>query len=107
MLECRKLLKKLFFLLHSDTCPGYSGLSGLKRTEINELWLELMKSTKDDLFSFSPTMMLYNLPDYQHLETIYLRACDILGIDPESYETGNRLEFMIKKGAHPIKYLSF
>jgi len=99
ILQCRKLLKKLFFLLHSDTCPGYSGLSGLKRTEINELWLELMKSTKDDLFSFSPTMLLYNLPDYQHLESIYLRACDILGINPESYETGNRLEFMIRTGA--------
>jgi hypothetical protein len=99
MLECRKLLKKLFFLLHSDTCPGYTGLSGQKRTEINEMWLEIMKSTKDDLFSFSPTMLLYNLPDYQHLENIYFRACDILGIDPESYETGNRLEFMIKTGA--------
>ena len=66
-----------------------------------------MKSTKDDLFSFSPTMLLYNLPDYQHLESIYLRACDILGIDPASYETGNRLDFMIKTGASLQAILEF
>jgi predicted RNase H-like nuclease (RuvC/YqgF family) len=58
-----------------------------------------MKSTEDELFSFSPAMLLYNLPDYDHLESIYKRACDILGIDPDCYDIGNRLDFIIKKGA--------
>jgi hypothetical protein len=100
--ECKKLLREIFFLLHTDTCPNYSGLSTQKRTEINELWLKLMKSTKDELYSFSPSMLLYNLPDYAHLDSIYQRACEILGINPDGFEMGNRLEFMIRKGT-PIK----
>ena len=99
MLECKKLLRKLFFLLHTDTCPDYSGLSPEKKTEINKLWLKLMKSTKEEMYSFSPSMLLYSLPDYEQLESIYKRACEILGMDPECFETGDRLEFMIRKGS--------
>jgi hypothetical protein len=107
MLECKRLLRKLFFLLHTDTCPNYSGLSLQKKTEINKLWLELMKSTKEEVYSFSPSMMLYSLPDYEQLQSIYRRACEILGMDPDCFETGDRLEFLIKKGAHPDKILEF
>jgi len=102
MQACKKLLRKLFFLLHSDTCPQYSGLSQQKKTEINNLWLKLMKSSKDELYSFSPAMLLYDLPDYEQLESIYKRACEILDINPDDFEPGNRLEFMIRKGT-PIK----
>jgi len=104
MLECKKLLRKLFFLLHTDTCPDYSGLSQDKKTEINKLWLKLMKSTKEEMYSFSPSMLLYSLPDYEQLESIYKRACEILGMDPECFETGSRLEFMIRKGS-PIEVI--
>ncbi len=107
MQECKKLLRELFFLLHSDTCPNYSGLSRKKKTEINKLWLELMKSTKDELYSFSPTMLLYSLPDYEQLESIYKRACEILGKNPDDFELGNRLEFLVKKGTPIIKILEF
>ena len=99
MQECRKLLRKLFFMLHTDTCPNYADLPGDKKAEISKLWLKLMKSTKEEIYSFSPSMLLYSLPDYEQLKSIYLRACEILGIDPDCYETGNRLEFMIKKGS--------
>jgi predicted nucleic acid-binding Zn-ribbon protein len=99
MQECKKLLRKLFFLLHTDTCPNYSELAGHKKSEINKLWLKLMKSTKEEMYSFSPSMLLYSLPDYEQLKLIYERACAILGIDPDCFETGNRLEFMIRKGA--------
>ena len=102
MQACKKLLRKLFFILHSDTCPKYSGLSAQKKTEINKLWLKLMKSTKDELYSFSPIMMLYSLPDYDQLKSIYKKACEILEINPDDFEIGNRLEFMIRKGT-PIK----
>ena len=102
MQACKKLLRKLFFLLHSDTCPNYSGLSQQKKTGINNLWLELMSSTKNELCSYSPAMLLYSLPDYEQLESIYKRACEILEIDPEDYQIGDRLEFMIRKGT-PIK----
>ncbi|MBG0860912.1 MAG: J domain-containing protein [Bacteroidales bacterium] len=99
MQECRKLLRKIFFLLHPDRLMCHQSLPEEKKTEINELWLELMKSTKDEVYSFSPSMLLYNLPDYAHLDSIYHRACEILGINPDGFEMGNRLEFMIRKGA--------
>jgi hypothetical protein len=104
---CKKLLRKLFFLLHSDTCPKYSELSRKNKTEINELWLKLMKSTKEELYSFSPSMLLYDLPDYDQLEAIYKRACEILGISPDDFELGNRLEFMIKKGSTINEIMEF
>jgi hypothetical protein len=105
--ECTTLLRKLFRLLHSDTCPDYETLSGDKKTEINELWLELMKSTKGDLLSFSPSMLLYSYPDYQQLLSIYERACMILGKDPDAYDIGNRLDYMVRKGAPVIAILEF
>jgi len=107
MLECKKMLRRLFFLLHTDTCPDYAGLSLQKKKEINRLWLKLMKSSKDEIYSFSPSMLLYSLPDYEQLESIYRRACEILGIDPDCFETGSRLEFMIRKGTHPDKLIVF
>lgn len=107
MNKCKDLLKKLYFLLHSDTCPGYDDLSGKKKEEINELWLELMKSTKDELFSFSPSMLLYSYPDYRQLLSIYERACLILGIDTDCYDIGDRLEFMLRSGASIEAILDF
>lgn len=107
MQECKKLLRKLYFLLHTDTCPNYSGLSKQNKVEINKLWLKLMKSTKDEMYSFSPSMLLYSLPDFEQLKSIYKRACEILGIDPDCYDTGNRLEFMIRKGASTESIMDF
>ena len=107
MQECKKLLRKLFFILHTDTCPNYADLPGNKKAQINKLWLKLMKSTKEDIYSFSPSMLLYSLPDYEQLKSIYERACVILGIDPDCYETGNRLEFMIKKGSSIESVIGF
>ncbi len=101
---CKKMLKKLFFLLHSDTCPKYDELSQQKQSQINELWLELMKGSKEESFSFSQSMLLYSLPDLEQLESLYKRACEILEIKPENFEIGNRLEFMISTGA-PIKQI--
>jgi hypothetical protein len=107
MQECKKLLRKLFFLLHTDTCPNYSEFPGHKKAEINKLWLKLMKSTKEEMYSFSPSMLLYSLPDYEQIKSIYVRACEILGMDPDCYDTGNRLEFMISKGASIESILEF
>jgi hypothetical protein len=107
MKECKKLLRKIYFLLHSDTCPNYSELSQHRKTEINKLWLELMKSTKEELYSLSPAMLLYSLPNYEHLESIYRRVCEILGINPEFFEMGDRLEFIIKKGTSLKDILEF
>lgn len=101
---CKKMLKKLFFLLHTDTCPRYSEISQQKQSQINELWLELMKDSKEESFSFSQSMMLYSLPDLEQLESIYRRACEILEIKPENFEIGNRLEFMISTGT-PIEQI--
>ena len=107
MKVCKKLLKKLFFLLHSDTCPNYSQLSRNKKIQINKLWLKLMKSTNDEMYSFSPSMLLYSLPNIEQLESIYKRACKIIEINPDDFEFGNRLEFMIRKGTSIEKILEF
>lgn len=104
MNACKKLLKKLFFLLHSDTCPSYHKLSRKKQGQINELWLLLMKGSREKSYSFSQSMMLYSLPDFEKLESIYKKACEILDINPENFEIGNRLEFMISIGT-PVEGL--
>ena len=98
--SCKKLLRKLFFLLHPDSCQDYSRLSEYKKGQINKLWLELLKSTNDEMYSFSPHMLLYSLPDLNKLESIYNRACKILGIQAEKVESGDHLEFMINKGSN-------
>ena len=105
--ECKKLLKKLFFLLHTDTCPGYSLLSENKKKEINKLWLKLLGTTQNEIFSYSPTMLLYHYPDIDILEGIYLKACKILDISPNNVEQGDRLEFLIKKGTSYPKVMEF
>ena len=107
MKSCKKLLRKLFFLLHQDTTPGFAELSQNKKAEINKLWLQLMKSTKDELFSYSPEMLLYSLPDIEQLEAIYKKVCKILEINPGDFEFGNRLEFMIRKGTSIEEILEF
>ena len=107
MQACKDLLHKLFFMLHTDTCPGYEDLSPEQQSEINDLWLQVMKSTNDELFSFSPTMMLYSMPDYEQLESMYQKACQILEIDPEDFTIGNRLEFMIRKGSSIESIMEF
>ena len=98
--EVKVLLKKLFFLLHSDTCPVQE-LSAEQKSGINELWLELM-SSKDELFSYTPDMLMWSLPDYDRLFSILTRACKILGIKVEDLDVADRLGLMIKKGT-PIK----
>ena len=107
MKAIKKLLRKLFFLLHSDTSPGFSELSQNKKIEINKLWLKLMKTTKDEMYAFSPSMLLYSLPDIEQLESIYKRVCEILEINPDDYEIGNYLEFMIKSGKSIDQILEF
>jgi chromosome segregation ATPase len=84
-------------MLHPDTASGNLSLTDCKKHQLNSLWLKLMKTT-NEINSFSPTMLLYHLPDYEQLESIYIKACEILDINPENYEVGNRLEFMIGKG---------
>ncbi len=66
-----------------------------------------MKSTKDELYSYTPAMLLYNLPDYEQLESIYKRACEILEINPDDFDIGNRLEFMISKGTTIKEIMQF
>jgi hypothetical protein len=104
---CKKLLKKLYFLLHSDTCPKYAELSQQKKVQINELWMELMKGSKEESFSFSQSMLLYSLPDLEQLESLYNRACEILEIEPENFNVGSRLEFMISTGVPLLKIMDF
>jgi len=98
--EVKELLKKLFFLLHSDTCPVQE-LSDAQKSGINELWLELM-SSKDELFSYTPDMLMWSLPDLDRLLSILRRACEILDIKMEDLDVADRLELMIRKGT-PIK----
>ncbi len=105
--ECKKLLKKLFFLLHTDTCPGYSALSENKKKKINNLWLKLLDTTQNEIFSYSPTMLLYHYPDIDILDGIYIKACKILDISPNHAEQGDRLEFLIKKGTSYPKVMEF
>jgi len=96
---CTALLHKLYFMLHTDHCPGYKQLIPEQQKEIDDLWLEVMKYKDDELFNYSPTSMLYSMPDYEILESIYRKACQILDVDPEDFTIGNRLEFMINKGS--------
>jgi len=96
-IACKKLLKKIYFLLHPDN-PNYQKLPTQKKERLNEMWLLLMKTTKDEFYSYTPNMLLYHLPDYEKLELIYKRVCTILGITPDMTDSGDRLEFMIKKG---------
>ena len=103
--EIKALLKKLFFLLHSDTCP-VQGLSEVQKSGINELWLELM-SSKDELFSYTPAMLMWSLPDYDRLLSILMRACKILGIEMEDLDVADRLGLMIKKGTSIEKIIVF
>jgi len=107
MQSCIELLRKLYFMLHTDHCPGYQELSPQKQTEIDDLWLQVMKHKNDELYSYSPTNMLYSMPDYEQLELIYRKACQILELDPEEFTIGNRLEFMIRKGSSIESILEF
>lgn len=105
--ECKKLLRKLYMLLHSDTCPSYINLSGKKKKQINKLWIKLMKTTKGELYSYSTEMLLYQYPDLNVLNDIYLRACNILEITPDFVEPADRLEFMISKGTSLQRIIGF
>ncbi len=103
----KALLRKIWFLCHPDTSPDYNILSEEKKKEIDELWLRTMSSTKEEQYSYSPNMLLYHLPDLDQLEAIYLRICTILGIEPDYYETGNRLDFMIRTGTSITGLIEF
>jgi hypothetical protein len=95
-----KLLKKLEFLTHPDTSPNYNFLSHTSSKEIDKIFFytRAMKSDFDKSRSYSPGMLLYNLPDYDKLRSIYFKVCEILNIDPEKFEIGDRLEIMIALG---------
>ena len=97
--ECKALLNEIYKLLHEDTSKNYCHSFHVKRDELDALWLELMKSTKDELFSYSPSMLLYSYPEYQQLLSIYRRACKVLGKNPDFEYIGDRLEYMIGYGA--------
>ncbi|MBP1666243.1 MAG: hypothetical protein H6Q23_1103, partial [Bacteroidetes bacterium] len=103
----KALLRKIWFLCHPDTSPDYNNLSEEKKKEIDELWLRTMSSTKEEQYSYSPNMLLYHLPDKDQLEAIYLRICTILGIEADYYETGNRLDFMIRTGTSITGLIEF
>ena len=105
--DCKKMLRKLYMLLHSDTCPSYNNLSEKKKNQINGLWIKLMKTTNGELYSYSSEMLLYQYPDLNVLNDIYLRACKILGITPDYIEPADRLEFMISKGTSLQKIFGF
>jgi len=107
--DCKKLIRKLFFLLHPDTSPNYLHLSKKNKKTLNGLWLDLMKCTKNEVCSFAPSMMLYSLPDLDHLQALYQRVCGILGIDPEEkFDFGiDRLDFLIRKGTPLEELLEF
>jgi hypothetical protein len=104
---CKKLLKKIYFLLHTDTRPDIPCQTPEKKRALDDLWFRVMKTTSEEEYSFSPNMLLYNLPDYNQLEDIYLRTCKILEIDPDDFKIGNRLEFMIGKGSSMESILDF
>lgn len=103
----KSLLRKIWFLCHPDTSPGYSNLSDETKKEIDALWLRTMSKTKEEQHSYSPEMLLYHLPDMAQLETVYFKICRILNINPDHYETGNRLEFMISTGATITELIEF
>ena len=103
----KALLRKIWFLCHPDTSPDYNNLSEEKKKEIDELWLRTMSSTKKEQYSYSPNMLLYHLPDIDQLEAIYLIICTILGIEADYYETGNRLDFMIRTGTSITGLIEF
>ncbi len=107
--DCKKLIRKLFFLLHPDTSPDYLHLSKKNKKTMDGIWLDLMKCTKNEVCSFAPSMMLYSLPDLDHLQALYQRVCGILEIDPEEkYDFGiDRLDFLIRKGTPLEELLEF
>jgi predicted nucleic acid-binding Zn-ribbon protein len=47
------------------------------------------------------------LPDYDQLLSIYHRACRIVGEDPDDFDIGNRLEFMIRNGRSICEVIEF
>jgi len=103
--EVKTLLRKIWFLCHPDTSPNYNKLSDESRKEVDDLWLRIMKSAKEEQFSYSPHMLLYHVPDIKLLKDAYFRLCSLLDVEPELYEVGNRLEFMIRTGV-PISGIS-
>jgi len=106
--KCNALIRKIKKLLHTDKTRHLKNFSKRKEEEAIDLWMELMQATSDEkIFSFSPTMLLYMLPDYDQLLSIYHRACKIVGEDPEDFEIGNRLEFMIRNGRSICEVIEF
>jgi len=58
-----------------------------------------MSSAREEQYSYSPHMLLYHVPDIALLEEAYMKLCSLLNVEPDLYETGNRLDFMIRTGA--------
>jgi hypothetical protein len=103
----KKLQRKLFFLLHSDTCPNYSNLSDPSKEMLNSWWLELMESTNEEFYYYTPMMFLYQVPDYEKLLSIYRKVCEILDIWPEDFETENHIDYLIRMSHSPDEVMDF
>ena len=107
--DVKTLLKKIQFLTHPDTCPNYRNFSPENKAKINKLfaYVQAMKSSDEELYSYSPSMLLYHMPDYDQLLSVYMKVCKILNIDPEHFEIGNRLELLIMKGTPLDELMEF
>jgi len=64
-------------------------------------------SSKDELFSYTPGMLMWSLPDIDRLLSILRRACKILDYKIEDLDVADRLELMIKKGIPIEKIIVF
>lgn len=105
----KNMLNKLRFLTHPDTCPNYNYLSQDGTKEIDEIffYLSVMKSDFEKTCSYAPQLLLHNLPDYEKLRSVYFKVCEILNINPENFEIGDRLEILIALGTSYYGVMEF
>ena len=105
--EVSSLIKKIWKLCHPDVSPRYKNLSDEKKEEMKELWHRTMSSLENEKHSYKPNMLLFHRPNLKNLESIFLKLCKMLNVDPEHYEVGNRLKFMISTGASIAEVIEF
>ena len=103
---CKKILKKLYFLLHPDRID-LKNFSEQDIRILNELWLRTMKQSEEELFSYSSELLLYSQPSYLKLKSILIEACEVHGVDIEDLEIGDRLDYLIKKNSSIEKLIEF
>lgn len=104
--EVKKILKKLYFLLHPDLLD-HRPVAEVDRKRLNKLWMELMRQTEEKEYSFTPRFLMYSHPDYYKLMSILKRACKILRIDMDNLEVGDQLTSLIRKGSSLKELLEF